>query len=335
MSTTPSEGICHQKDDMRKVVMRNSSEHPGRRVHTTTMPFVPARTVRAKYRYFRSGRRSVLRKTNLNLDDDDYAIQTDFTLSDVEKRAWRNLFAVAPPFDIPLPYELPAMLPPATRLVTSLGVNLRFLRHVRTLVTYDTGRPPLRAGDGYTVRTWVGDVTVLGSNSILVVLHSEVLDDDGATRVAHQAHFMIDKVGERNMARLRADPARNKTDLGSLDLTRYTKETLDMKVETTSTFVVPPRMGIRFARLSGDYNVHIYRVAARLFGFRKPFIQGNATAAYAVRYISEISAEAMKFLDIVFIRPVFVGEEVEFQSAARRFRMSDSRGRVLAHGTWR
>ena len=300
------------------------------------MSFVPVGTMRYKYRYYRPVLRSVLRKTNLQLQHHDEVIETPFTFSDKERRKWLDLFRVDGDA-LQLPYELPAMTPPAIRILTGLGANFRYLRHVRTSIRYDTERPTVQPGETYTVRVRLDDVAVLGSHHILAVLGIDLVDGDGVLRLSHQASFMVADVGERNLARVRAHPALDRTDLSSLDLTRWTRETLPPVTEpvSTITFVVPPRMGVQFARLSGDSNfVHIHHITARLLGFRRAFIQGSAIESYAVRYVREFFPKPMEALDITFTRPMFVGSKVEFQCGAGRFWMSDSRGGIIAHGSW-
>lgn len=292
--------------------------------------------MRSKFRYYLPVLRSLAQKTNLKLAGDEYVVESPFIFTEDAKKQWHDLFDVGAEVAMPLPYELSAMTPPVIRILRGVGANFKNVRQVRTLIKYDPELPPVRPDDSYRVRAKLDDVVALGSDSIIAVIGIDLLDDD-VTRVSHQAYFMVAKVAPRDMSRLRADTTLHRTDLASLDLTRRTNESLEPLREPVSmvTFTIPPRMGVRFARVSGDYNfVHIYNATARMLGFPKAFIQGSAITAYAVRYLCELSPKPLEFLDVTFVRPIFVGETVEMRCGAGKFWMSDSHGAIMAHGTW-
>ncbi|MBN1410245.1 MAG: hypothetical protein JW969_05320 [Spirochaetales bacterium] len=51
---------------------------------------------------------------------------------------------------------------------------------------------------------------------------------------------------------------------------------------------LPIDAGLQYGRLTGDGNmVHINDLTAKLFGFRKPFIQGYCTANLVMKHLSQ------------------------------------------------
>jgi len=74
---------------------------------------------------------------------------------------------------------------------------------------------------------------------------------------------------------------------------------------TTSTFVVEPGVGRRYARVSGDFNpIHIADISARFFGFKRAIAHGMWSLA---RCAAEIGGPAFSrpcTLDVAFKRPI-------------------------------
>ena len=93
--------------------------------------------------------------------------------------------------------------------------------------------------------------------------------------------------------------------------------------------------GVQYGKLSGDKNpVHISSVAAKLFGFSKPFIQGLCTANYVLKELAQISQGKIHYFEISFLSPVFVGEDIAIHINNESFEVVDIKNRVLVSGKW-
>jgi acyl dehydratase len=74
---------------------------------------------------------------------------------------------------------------------------------------------------------------------------------------------------------------------------------------TTSTFIVAPRVGRQYARVSGDFNpIHIANVAARFFGFKRAIAHGMWSLARCAAEIGAATFSQPCTLDVAFRRPI-------------------------------
>ncbi|MCX7554050.1 MaoC/PaaZ C-terminal domain-containing protein [Marinicella sp. S1101] len=71
-------------------------------------------------------------------------------------------------------------------------------------------------------------------------------------------------------------------------------------------------MGIKYARVSGDFNpIHLYRFSAKLFGFKRPILHGMCLAACAQEFIEMNFGNPVVSMNIAFMRPVFLPSAVK------------------------
>ncbi len=77
---------------------------------------------------------------------------------------------------------------------------------------------------------------------------------------------------------------------------------------------VPSSMGKRYARASGDYNpIHISKLLARMFGFKRDIIHGMWAAAACLSRLPEFNGATLARYDIIFKGPVFMGSHVSMK----------------------
>jgi len=81
---------------------------------------------------------------------------------------------------------------------------------------------------------------------------------------------------------------------------------------------VPKEMGWRYAKITGDYNpIHISRVMAKFFGFKRDIIHGMWSGARCLAHLpSPDSAEPIR-ADLLFKGPVFMESDVAMKYAER------------------
>lgn len=81
----------------------------------------------------------------------------------------------------------------------------------------------------------------------------------------------------------------------------------------TATWKVPAGQGRRYAKVCGDYNpIHISKVLAKLFGFKRDLIHGMWSAAKSISNCPEIEGDSKRF-DVQFKGPVFMESSVEMK----------------------
>ena len=98
---------------------------------------------------------------------------------------------------------------------------------------------------------------------------------------------------------------------------------------------VPKDMGTRYGQVSGDMNpVHTTALAARLFGYPRPFVPGLCTANRVLAILSTQSEARLQQFRISFAQPVPTGTRVEVPVTDSDCEVLDGDGKVLAFGNF-
>jgi len=100
---------------------------------------------------------------------------------------------------------------------------------------------------------------------------------------------------------------------------------------STSSFIVEPDVGRRYARVSGDFNpIHIADLAARIFGFKRAIAHGMWSLARCVAELGPKRFSAPCALDVAFKLPITFCAKIVLESwmagGAVGFSLRDSRG---------
>ncbi|XP_064624495.1 3-hydroxyacyl-thioester dehydratase X-like [Lineus longissimus] len=82
----------------------------------------------------------------------------------------------------------------------------------------------------------------------------------------------------------------------------------------TIAFEVPPGIGVKYARVSGDYNPHhLYKLTAKVFGFKSPIAPGMWTVAHTLAELHKngfVQLGAPLHVEAFFKRPLFIPGDV-------------------------
>ncbi len=88
------------------------------------------------------------------------------------------------------------------------------------------------------------------------------------------------------------------------------------QAQMVDEFLVPRRAGKRYAAITGDYNpIHISRLLAKLFGFRRDLVHGMWGVARATNQIEELRSEGPVRVDIAFKGPLYMEHRVRVFSS--------------------
>lgn len=73
---------------------------------------------------------------------------------------------------------------------------------------------------------------------------------------------------------------------------------------------VPPDMGRRYARITGDYNpIHVSKLLAKAFGFKRDIIHGMWALAKCLAHLQDLGYDNSMRLDVAFKGPVFMDSD--------------------------
>jgi acyl dehydratase len=213
------------------------------------------------------------------------------------------------------------------RLFADLGLNLRYLLHLRHRATKTTA-PASQALAGQTVSARVAAVYRLGSRKAVVQVASTVSNDEGLVLLHMQDDFIVRGFRPARLEALEQHPAPPFE-----ALQRPKPRWAAGSAPWHALFEVAPDLGRRYGDLSGDANpVHTRHWAARLFGHAEPFLQGLATRTLIVGHLAQAGAHIDR-LDLHLCRPVPCGARLGLSHDGQRFELSDAQGaRLLACG---
>ncbi len=214
-------------------------------------------------------------------------------------------------------------------------MNFRHLLHLGHDSSWPTGLG-LQPGR-YRMRSQLRDVLRLRDDRVILEIETRLLDEDQALRESHRDQFVILDLPPNEVAALDEFGTLNRSDVTELSTLSQERALIKAGQELRRQRIeVPDGMGLTYGKISGDLNmVHTTQLGARLFGFKRPFIQGLCTANYVLRELSTLTEGLAEFA-IRFPRRIYNGSSIDVWIADGRFevRKEDS-DRLLAFGSWK
>ena len=292
----------------------------------------PSRRLAYAARYYAVALPAVLRPHRLHLSKMLTSYRSQFYVTESDQRAWFDLFGVDPGTGrrIPFTYATTAATLTFMHLLGELGVNFKYVRHVRSEMDFGAAPFAINPGHRYTYLAALSDVFAVGSGRVVLELGSHIFDETGQLCAKHTDYFMATDFKKGQLAPL--EGAKNTDKRSRFEkVSAYTRQLCGEPIRVQ----VGPNMGILYGRLSGDMNiVHTTPLAARLMGFPKPFVQGFCTVNLILSQLVTRGV-TVQSMQTTFARPVFVGEDVELFYGTEHFELVERRGKVLAYGTVR
>jgi acyl dehydratase len=92
-------------------------------------------------------------------------------------------------------------------------------------------------------------------------------------------------------------------------------------------------MGRRFGSVSGDFNPgHTTKLAARMFGMKRPFLQGLGLRNAMLRELVRAGFPLTRF-QMSFANPAYLGQTLQFVMQDHAFEVIDEQRHVVAFGS--
>lgn len=288
-------------------------------------------------RYYASAVRNLVKRHRLLVDREFPSYRTSFRVTRDEQQRWFDLFDVrngqrATPFT----YHTSSGTLLLMKIVEDVGVNFRHLMHLRsTMALHPEGRR-IEPDVDHLLEASLEDVVALGEDRVALVLETRVHAPDDTLLQLNRESFVILSIDPDAMAALQASSRFGEGDTEGLTGLAKREPTLDHATSTTVRVRVPEDMGARYGKVSGDLNVvHTTRMAARLFGHPRPFVQGLCTANHVLRTLTGALPAPVQHFDISFARRIFVDQDVDIRFDDRTFEVFDEGGKLAAFGSHR
>ncbi|HTR63906.1 MAG TPA: cyclic nucleotide-binding domain-containing protein [Candidatus Binataceae bacterium] len=282
--------------------------------------------------YYATALRHIFKHHRLLVDRKFPEYETAFTVTPEEQGRWLALFRTHDT-RTPFTYHTTVGTMMLMRLVGDVGVNFRNLMHLKSEMNISPEHA-MKTGRNYRLVSAIEDIIALREDRVALVCASRVYDDQGVQVRGYRDFFIILNLDPEYIEALRSIRSYGRRDPAEFHGLANREARLGNSSANRVKIEVPEGMGFEYGKVSGDLNlVHTTRLAAKLFGHPRPFVQGLCTANYALRYLTEASGPPEN-LRITFAKRVFVGQQVEFVHTDREFELWDSTGALLAFGEY-
>ena len=285
--------------------------------------------------YYASALRTLVRQHKLVLDREFPHYVAPLRISADERAKWHALFnvpagAATPPFTFHSTVGTLTLM----KVVTDVGVNFRNLLHLRSEMALSLR--DVEPGHDYRLRARLTDIQVLRGDRVVLVVDSRLDGTDGQLVRSFRDFFVILNLDPHQVKALAANQRFGRLQVAELrDAARRKSKLASRPGVLRCTVRVPEDMGARYGQISGDMNpVHTTALAARLFGYPRPFVQGLFTANQVLALLSAQTAGRLQFFRISFTQPVLTGSQVDVLTTAAEYEVLDGEGKVLAFGSF-
>lgn len=279
-------------------------------------------------RYAGTVLQGLLRPHRPQLDDPSAATTFRSQTRGSSMRRWQQ-FAGHGDADLPVPFTYlnSAGAYCLTRLLKTLRINLSRVMHLKASIRLTQPLQAIRPDEIYTVHMRIKEIIPL-KNRALLVTDSEIRDQAGLAIRHHIDHWHV---------RDTPTEAAENMHLDTLQFRRLSQRTpnweeWDGSARITSRFYLPAGAARHYAAISGDYTPHATRLGARLFGQKRPFMQGFGLMNLALHHLTQATGKPLQELAIIFTRPALTGQEIALHTDGGRFEMCSKDNELLAFG---
>lgn len=302
-------------------------------------PFCKEQRSPAFYLYFYfHAFKGLLRRQDLVLPDDHFQIAYDLRVRRSDVQDWYRLFG-APLEGVPIPFGYYSRLYELfyLRYMDAMKFNYKNIRHLyhqRELLD----EQGMVADRDYRVTFSISDMAVLPRNRAAIATAVEVKDKAGATISRQKDYIFLKNVSDANIALIRgAKQFSQRIPVDEFVNLSKQESVLTGRVGVQQVPVpIPAGLGLRYGHLSGDLNpLHTGRLLSRLFGIKRPFIQGGCTIHLLLKiFYADLKAKLSNY-QVTFCRPVYEGQTLQLLYDQSRFELLDAQDKLLVRGSKR
>jgi len=269
----------------------------------------------------------LIRKQAINVASIGNKYFGNFEITNKEIDNWKKTFKVKGE-GIPFTFYLKSSTLTFLKLISDLGINPKNLLQLRNELKIVKSGVLFKPG-AYKMEATVVSISPTGKKNAILKIASNIMDNTGELLFKSTDFFMIRNLSNQDIQQIKDENQNIDTSYRNwLIAPKYTQE----EVADTKSFFVPTNMGINYGFVSGDLNiVHTTKFLAKLFGFKRAFIQGLCTANIVM---SQLAIETkLDTFSINFTKPVFTKSEIKIEYTSKNFKVLNANNCVLAHGT--
>jgi len=249
-----------------------------------------------------------------------------FNIHEQEYNKWQAAFQTEEE-EINFSFYLKSSTALFLKFTKDLGVNYKNVLHLRNELEYKKMGHVFTPGK-YKNSAWVSTIFAAGKNNLIIKFSSKVQSDKDELIAKNVDYFMIRNVDQKIMEEVKAK--RNH----KVDYRKWLiPQKFDQNQAISEEVSVPKNMGLQYGAVSGDMNmVHTTTFFAKIFGFKRAFIQGLCTANYVVSN-SPFDANFNDF-SINFSKPVYTDSKITIVYGDNGYCVKNELNQIVAHGEY-
>lgn len=300
-------------------------------------------TNKARYAriYFYHLLKNIFKKQKLDLRDARTHYVGHFYLPIGLQQNWIDLFdssrdSIAHPFTYFASNSAIALF----HVLDNIGVNFKNILHVKTKINFIEDAGQLKPRTLYDFGINLNKIGSIGQNRIVLGFDEFIYNQQGKPIKMVKEYFSIRNVSTEDLERLRAiSDYRSVTPEEFVGLSkRVARLAPEGKLPTPYDPIpikITEQMPLDYARISGDLGVHhTTRSAAKICGFKKPFIQGLCSANHIICALNREFNGKLLNIQFTYCNPVYVNQTVYLFYNDNRFEMLDANHKVLVRGRY-
>lgn len=300
---------------------------------TLALPSVE-NTWRYAAHYWRGTIRNLLIKHRLqSVDVPCYA--TDFHLSPALQERWQTFFGDTQP-SVESSSETPYLFSQSvgtllyTKIFSDLKFNFRHLLHVKHRTEHPAGASAYVRARRQRVACSLIRVLPMPRNRVLVTLEARITNADQQLIGRVEDSFLIRNIKPEDAAKI-PPMASDRDELVGLRR-RMAKLKPDTDSHSNDDIQIGSSMASGFGNVSGDMNpVHTSMLGARLFGFKKPFLQGLCVRNLVTHWLTNKGVPVDR-IEMTFTNPAYVQQCVSLREHNGHYEVVSEKGRLIAFG---
>jgi methyltransferase (TIGR00027 family) len=288
-------------------------------------------------KYYSTVLRNVLGSHQLLTEARFPTYQSQLRVSREDQKRWFELLGATEAEErAPFPYYIQNGTFVLMNAVNEIGINFRHLLHLKVEMAIATDGPPLQPETDYTTTSRVVDMIHLSKDRVALVWQSR-FERDGQLVMTMKDYFAILNIAPEYVEALKNNERYGMHDAAQFAGIRKREAKLrSAPLSARVTFPLEPDTGVRFGRVSGDMNpVHTNRLAARMFGYPRPFVQGLYTASMVLKTLTGRTTKSLSGFSIIFCNPAFLEQTMTLAWSDAEFEVWDEQDTIVACGEYR
>lgn len=288
-------------------------------------------------RFFYLVLKGVLRKQKIRIPNDDLVIKRRVLLTEDLKAKWDNFYGISNQAKINFTYFSQNLQIIMFHFLERLGVNYCNLLHLEHEALFADGNTNIAVNEIYFLETTLKDIYIFMQDKAIIELESTIKDRNGNRVVAYNDRLYVKKLAKEDIDLI--INRKDYKDTKKLHLTKVSKrKTLfinDFDQSVIDAFHFSSGLGLRYGLLSGDMNpIHTIKMISRIFGYKKPFVQGLYVVNLINKTLSERKSKKITHLKVTFSRPIILDEAYILKADNSVFELLDSKSNVIVFGEY-